>query len=75
MAAHGAHFPEACFDPFNAYISRTPVVSLMKFGMSVDFNGYYLHVEYDPHRCDVIRGQGSKNRFFVFLAYYSNNYV
>ena len=33
MAAHGGHFPEACFDHVNAYISRTPVASLMKFGM------------------------------------------
>ena len=33
MAAHGGHFPEACFDPINAYIPRTPVASLMKFGM------------------------------------------
>ena len=35
MAAHGGHFPEACFDPINVYISRAPVAmaSLMKFGM------------------------------------------
>ena len=57
MAAHGGHFAEACFDPINAYISRTPVASLMKFGMQVNLNGYYLHVEYDPYHCDVIRGQ------------------
>ena len=33
MAAIGGHFPEAYFDPINAYISRTSVASLMKFGM------------------------------------------
>ena len=33
MAAYGGHFPKACFDPINAYISWTPVASLMKFGM------------------------------------------
>ena len=27
------HFARACFDATNAYISRTPVASLMKFGM------------------------------------------
>ena len=74
MAAHSGHFPQACFEPINDYISRTPVASLMKFCVQVDPNGYYLHIECDPHRCDVIRGQRSIIRIFGFLAHNSKGY-
>ena len=63
MVAHGSHFPEACFDPINAYIARTPVASLMKSVMQVELNGFCLDIEYDPIDVMSLGVKGQKTGF------------